>query len=248
MTINVSHVTKSYGGTTILHDISFSQETGQAVSIIGPSGSGKTTLLRCLNFLERAQGGTLDLDGTSVDLAHATHKEIRAVRSQTAMVFQSYNLFVNLTALDNVTEALVYAKRVPRKQANERGLELLNKVGLADRAKSYPSELSGGQKQRVGIARALAVNPKLLLLDEPTSALDPELVGEVETTIEQLAADGQTLLIVTHEMELARRISHKTIFMEAGRIVEQGDPAQLFDDPREERTREFLSRYTRNGR
>lgn len=246
--IAVTNITKSYGDHAILKSISFDQQDGEVVSLIGPSGSGKTTLLRCINFLERADSGTLDIDGTHVDFAHATRKEIAHVRSLTAMVFQSYNLFANLTALQNVTEALIYVKKMKKRDATELAMNLLDKVGLADKRNAYPKELSGGQKQRVGIARALAVSPKLLLMDEPTSALDPELVGEVERTIENLAAEGQTLLIVTHEMALARRISSKTVFMEDGVIVEQGAPEQLFDNPQQQRTREFLSRYTLDAR
>ena len=243
MSINVSDVVKSFNGNTILKSVSFTQEKGKVFSIIGPSGSGKTTLLRCLNFLERADSGTINLNGKTVDLATKDHRDIAYVRGATAMVFQSYNLFANLTALQKVTEALIYAKKMPKKEAKQYGLELLGKVGLAKKSNSYPKELSGGQRQRVGIARAIAVNPDLLLLDEPTSALDPELVGEVERVIEQLAAEGRTMLVVTHEMALARRISSKIIFMEDGSIVEQGSPEQLFDHPEQQRTKEFLRRY-----
>ena len=241
--IEVNGVSKSFGSTRILKSVSFTQHQGEVVSIIGPSGSGKTTLLRCLNFLERADGGTLELAGRTIDLAEAHRKDVSYVRSRTAMVFQSYNLFANLTALQNVSEALIYVKKTPKAKARRIAEGLLSKVGLHDKISAYPKELSGGQKQRVGIARAVAVNPELLLLDEPTSALDPELVDEVERTIEQLAAEGRTMLVVTHEMALARRISSKVILMEHGSMVETGTPEQLFDDPQQERTREFLRRY-----
>lgn len=241
--IKITGITKSYDDRQILKSVSLEQQTGEVISLIGPSGSGKTTLLRCVNALERADGGSVQIGDVGVDLAHAGKRDIAKLRAQTAMVFQSYDLFANLTALDNVTEALIYSKHTPKKQAREMGLKLLEQVGLADKAAAYPRELSGGQKQRIGIARAVAVNPALLLMDEPTSALDPELVGEVEKTIEDLAAQGQTMLVVTHEMALARRISHKVIFMEDGSIVEQGSPDQMFDHPQKERTRDFLSRY-----
>ena len=243
MSIGIRNLVKGFNGNTILKSVSFSQNEGQVVSIIGPSGSGKTTLLRCLNFLETADSGTLTLAGKTIDLATRDRKDIAFVRGATAMVFQSYNLFANLTAIQNVTEALIYAKKMPRKEAYQLGLELLDKVGLADKAQSYPKDLSGGQKQRVGIARAIAVNPDLLLLDEPTSALDPELVGEVEKVIEQLASEGRTMLVITHEMALARRISSNVIFMENGSIVEQGTAEKLFNRPEQQRTEEFLRRY-----
>ena len=223
MSIGIRNLVKGFNGNTILKSVSFSQNEGQVVSIIGPSGSGKTTLLRCLNFLETADSGTLTLAGKTIDLATRDRKDIAFVRGATAMVFQSYNLFANLTAIQNVTEALIYAKKMPRKEAYQLGLELLDKVGLADKAQSYPKDLSGGQKQRVGIARAIAVNPDLLLLDEPTSALDPELVGEVEKVIEQLASEGRTMLVVTHEMALARRYFHGKRFH-----CGAGDPGEAF--------------------
>lgn len=241
--IEVNGVSKSFGSTQVLKSVSFTQHEGEVISIIGPSGSGKTTLLRSLNFLERADTGILKLGGRAIDLAKASRNDVSYVRSRTSMVFQSYNLFANLTALQNVAEALIYAKKTPKAEARRISEELLSKVGLRDKINAYPKELSGGQKQRVGIARAVAVNPELLLLDEPTSALDPELVGEVEQTIEQLAAEGRTMLVVTHEMALARRISSKVIFMERGSIVETGAPEQLFEHPQQERTREFLQRY-----
>lgn len=241
--IKITDISKSYDGRPILKSVSLEQQAGEVISLIGPSGSGKTTLLRCVNALERADSGSVQIDDVTVDLAHAGKKDIKNLRAQTAMVFQSYDLFANLTALSNITEALIYSKGTSKKQAREIGMKLLEQVGLAEKAGAYPKELSGGQKQRIGIARAVAVNPALLLMDEPTSALDPELVGEVEKTIEDLAAQGQTMLVVTHEMALARRISTKIVFMEDGSIVEQGSPEQVFDHPQKERTRDFLSRY-----
>ena len=244
MSINVSDVIKSFNGNTILKSVSFTQEKGKVFSIIGPSGSGKTTLLRCLNFLERADSGTINLNGKTVDLATKDHRDIAYVRGATAMVFQSYNLFANLTALQNVTEALIYAKKMPKKEAKQYGLELLGKVGLAEKSNSYPKELSGGQRQRVGIARAIAVNPDLLLLDEPTSALDPELVGEVERVIEQLAAEGRTMLVVTHEMGFARNVSDRIIFMENGVVAEEAPAKEFFLHPRQEASKRFLRTVT----
>lgn len=241
--IRITDLSKSYNGRAILKSVSLEQQEGEIISLIGPSGSGKTTLLRCINALERADSGSVQIDKVVVDLSHANRKAISSLRAQTAMVFQSYNLFANLTALNNITEALIYSKHTSKTEARRIGLELLERVGLAEKANSYPKELSGGQQQRIGIARAVAVNPALLLMDEPTSSLDPELVGEVEKTIEDLAAHGQTMLVVTHEMALARRISDTIVFMENGSIVEQGSPEQIFGHPQHERTRDFLSRY-----
>ena len=238
--LDVQHIEKHFGDTSVLKDISFSLEEGQALSIIGSSGSGKTTLLRCLNFLETADAGQLVFDGESFDLAHASRADIARLRKKTAFVFQNYNLFRNKTALQNVTEGLIVARKLPKEQADEIGMKMLAKVGLADRADYYPRQLSGGQQQRVAIARALATDPEIIYFDEPTSALDPELTGEVLSVMRQLAEEGMTMLVVTHEMGFARNVSSKTVFMENGVVVEQAPSHEFFAHPREERTREFL--------
>ena len=224
----------------VLRGVDLTVEKGDVVAILGPSGSGKTTLLRCLNFLETADAGQLILDGESFDLAHANRADIARLRKKTAFVFQNYNLFRNKTALQNVTEGLIVAGRMPREQADAVGMKMLAKVGLADRADSYPRQLSGGQQQRVAIARALATDPEILYFDEPTSALDPELTGEVLAVMRQLAEEGMTMLVVTHEMGFARGVSSKTVFMENGVVVEASPSQEFFAHPKEERTREFL--------
>ena len=224
----------------VLQGVDLTVEKGDVVAILGPSGSGKTTLLRCLNFLETADAGQLVLDGETFDLAHAGRADIARLRKKTAFVFQNYNLFRNKTALQNVTEGLIVARRMPKEQADEIGRRMLEKVGLADRADYYPRQLSGGQQQRVAIARALATDPEIIYFDEPTSALDPELTGEVLSVMRKLAEEGMTMLVVTHEMGFARNVSSKTVFMENGVVVEQAPSHEFFAHPREERTREFL--------
>lgn len=214
--LEIEHIRKSFGALQVLQDVSLSVEKGDVVAILGPSGSGKTTLLRCANFLETADSGTLRFDGESFDLAHLAHKDIARLRRKTAFVFQNYNLFRNKTALQNVTEGLIVARKVPKEQAEQTGLSLLEKVGLADRAGAYPRQLSGGQQQRVAIARALAADPEIIYFDEPTSALDPELTGEVLAVMQQLAQEGRTMLVVTHEMGFARSVASKVVFMEGG--------------------------------
>ena len=226
----------------VLRGVDLTVEKGDVVAILGPSGSGKTTLLRCLNFLETADAGQLVFDGESFDLAHASRADIARLRKKTAFVFQNYNLFRNKTALQNVTEGLIVARRLPKEQAEETGMKMLAKVGLADRADYYPRQLSGGQQQRVAIARALAADPEIIYFDEPTSALDPELTGEVLSVMRQLAEEGMTMLVVTHEMGFARNVSSKTVFMENGVVVEQAPSQQFFASPKEERTRAFLHR------
>ena len=207
----------------VLQGVDLTVEKGDVVAILGPSGSGKTTLLRCLNFLETADAGQLVLDGETFDLAHAGRADIARLRKKTAFVFQNYNLFRNKTALQNVTEGLIVARKLPKEQADEIGMKMLAKVGLADRADYYPRQLSGGQQQRVAIARALALHPDILCFDEPTSALDPELTGEVLRVLRELAEHKTTMIIVTHEMKFARDAADRILFMDGGVVVEQGD-------------------------
>ena len=224
----------------VLKGVDLTVNKGDVVAILGPSGSGKTTFLRCLNFLETTDSGTLIFDGEQFDLSKITKADIARLRKKTAFVFQNYNLFRNKTALQNVTEGLVIARKMPKAQADAIGMKMLEKVGLADRADSYPRQLSGGQQQRVAIARALATDPEILHFDEPTSALDPELTGEVLAVMRQLAEEGMTMLVVTHEMGFARGVSSKTVFMENGVVVEAAPSQEFFAHPKEERTREFL--------
>ena len=240
--LEASGIGKNFGDTKVLKDISLTLEQGEALAIIGSSGSGKTTLLRCLNFLETADAGQLVFDGESFDLAHASRADVARLRKKTAFVFQNYNLFRNKTALQNVTEGLIVARKLPKGQADAIGMKMLAKVGLTDRADYYPRQLSGGQQQRVAIARALAADPEIIYFDEPTSALDPELTGEVLSVMRQLAEEGMTMLVVTHEMGFARNVSSKTVFMENGVVVEHAPSQQFFASPKEERTRAFLRR------
>ena len=239
--LKLTNVHKSFDKTEVLKGISLKVEKGSVTAIIGPSGAGKTTLLRCMNFLEKADSGSLDFDELHIDLERVTKKTMLEIRRKTAFVFQNYNLFANMTALENVMEGLVTARKVPKAEAKDRALKALEKVGLRDKAAFYPSSLSGGQQQRVGIARAIAVNPEVILFDEPTSALDPELKGEVLSVIKGLAAEGTTMVIVTHEMNFARDTADKVIFMDKGKIVEEGEAAAFFASPKEERTKQFLA-------
>ena len=227
----------------VLRGVDLTVEKGDVVAILGPSGSGKTTLLRCLNFLETADAGQLVFDGENFDLAHASRTDIARLRKKTAFVFQNYNLFRNKTALQNVTEGLIVARKLPKEQADEIGMKMLAKVGLADRADYYPRQLSGGQQQRVAIARALALHPDILCFDEPTSALDPELTGEVLRVLRELADRKTTMIIVTHEMHFARDVADRILFMDGGVVVEEGPAKQLIDHPREQRTKQFLAHY-----
>jgi len=240
--IQVENIHKKFDQNEILKGIDLTINQGEVVVIIGPSGSGKTTFLRCLNFLERADKGYLKIGDQQVDFEKVSKKEILDIRKKTAMVFQQYALFSNRTALENVIEGLVIARKVPKKEATEKGRDLLAKVGLEGKEDHYPHELSGGQQQRVGIARALALNPEVILFDEPTSALDPELVGETLEVIKDVAQSGSTLVIVTHEMQFAYEVADRVIFMENGVIVEQGTPEEVFDNTQEERTQNFLKR------
>ena len=238
--LEIQNIKKSFGQTHVLHDVSLSVNKGDVIAILGPSGSGKTTLLRCLNFLEKADGGTMTFDDEKIELHKASKRTIARLRKKTAFVFQNYNLFANKTALQNVTEGLIVGRKMPKDEANKIGLEALKKVGMEDRSNYYPSQLSGGQQQRVAIARAIAVNPKIIYFDEPTSALDPELTGEVLAVMRKLAQEGMTMLVVTHEMNFARTVSNHVIFMEKGVIVEQGPSKEFFENPKETRTKEFL--------
>ena len=238
--MEIRELRKSFGANTVLKGIDLTVEKGDVIAILGPSGSGKTTLLRCINFLEKSDSGTMIFDNETYDLGHMRKADIAAIRKNTAFVFQNYNLFANLTALGNVTLGLTSARKMDKEKARQIGMEMLDKVGLSDRADYYPIQLSGGQQQRVAIARALATNPEIIYFDEPTSALDPELIGEVLSVMRQLAEDGMTMLVVTHELSFAENVSSRVIFMENGSIVEQGPSKEFFASPREQRTREFL--------
>lgn len=238
--LEIKNIQKSFGVLPVLKGVDLQVNQGDVVAIIGPSGSGKTTLLRCINYLETADDGTMVFDDESFQMAKTPKKDISRLRKKTAFVFQNYNLFQNKTALQNVTEGLVIARKIPKAKAVQIGKQALDKVGLSERYDYYPSQLSGGQQQRVAIARAIATNPEIIFFDEPTSALDPELTGEVLAVMRQLAKEGMTMLVVTHEMNFARTVSNKVIFMEEGRIVEAGNSAELFEHPKEERTKSFL--------
>lgn len=234
--IQIQKLRKSYGAVEVLHDIDLDIRSGEVVVVVGPSGSGKSTLIRCINLLEEYQGGVVLVDGLKVEKG----SELAKVRAEVGMVFQSFNLFPHLNTLENVALGPLRVRRSNRKDAEAKAQELLVKVGMADHAHKYPAQLSGGQQQRVAIARALAMEPKVILFDEPTSALDPEMVGEVLDVMQNLAKTGVTMVIVTHEMGFARRVADRVIFMEAGRIVEQGEPQQFFNMPKEPRTQAFL--------
>ena len=240
MMLEVNGVKKSFGEKEILKGIDLQVEKGDVVAILGPSGSGKTTFLRCLNFLERADSGTLVFDGQPYDLHGASRKDIIRVRQKTAFVFQSYNLFLNKTVLQNVTLGLISGSGMKKAEAREKAVRSLERVGMGDRLDSYPYQLSGGQQQRVAIARGLASDPEIIYFDEPTSALDPELIGEVLGVMRQLAQEGMTMLVVTHEMDFARTVSNKVIFMENGVIVESGPSQAFFENPKEARSKEFI--------
>lgn len=238
--LEIKDIHKSFGSLNVLNGVNLSVHKGDVIAILGPSGSGKTTLLRCINFLETADQGTMMFDEKEYDLASMHKNDIRDIRKKTGFVFQNYNLFANKTALQNVMLGLTSARKMDKKQAEKIGLEMLRKVGMEDRALHYPSQLSGGQQQRVAIARALATNPEIIYFDEPTSALDPELIGEVLNVMRELANEGMTMIVVTHEMSFAKEVSNHVIFMEGGKIIEQGTSKEFFENPKQERTREFL--------
>ncbi len=241
MMIEVKNLKKSFGALQVLKGVDLNVEKGDVVAIVGPSGSGKTTLLRCMNFLETADSGTLAFDGEIFDLRTISKKDILRLRRKTGFVFQNFNLFRNMTVLGNVMEGLVTARKIPVGQAEQTARTALEKVGLLDKADSFPHQLSGGQQQRAAIARALAVNPGIIYFDEPTSALDPELTGEILAVMKKLAEEGMTMVVVTHEMGFARNVSTKTVFMENGEVIESGNSKDVFENPKKERTREFLN-------
>ena len=245
--VRTEHLYKDFDRkTVVLRDISFSVNKGEAVAIIGPSGTGKSTLLRCLNYLTVPTRGIVTVNGVRVDAERHTKKEVEALRKNSSMVFQQFNLFKNKTAIENVMEAMIFVQHIPKKEAKERAEALLQKVGMLDRRDFYPSKLSGGQQQRVGIARALAVNPSVVLFDEPTSALDPEWVKEVLQTIQEIAEEGVTMILVTHEIPFAREVASRVLFMDGGTIMEDGKPEDILDHPENERLRQFLSFVSRS--
>nr|WP_297765005.1 amino acid ABC transporter ATP-binding protein [uncultured Butyrivibrio sp.] len=241
--LKVENVHKAFGGNEVLKGVSFEVEKGDVIAVLGSSGSGKTTLLRCLEFFEKADKGSIELGNIKADLHSTSKKTAHEIRQHTGFVFQNYNLFNNKTAVENVKLGLIKGHGIDKAKAEELAKAALDKVGLSDRYDYYPSELSGGQQQRIGIARAVAFEPDVIFMDEPTSALDPELVGEVLETIKRLAENGITMVIVTHEITFARDVATKVIYMDGGVIVEQGSSKDIFSRPREERTRQFLSRF-----
>lgn len=240
MLLSVENLRKTFSSTPVLHGIDLKVEKGDVVAIIGPSGSGKTTLLRCLNFLEKADGGRLTFAGETFDLAKISRKNVLSIRKRTGFVFQNYNLFLNKTALENITEGLIVGRGIKKGLAQAKAHELLARFSLTHRENAYPSELSGGQQQRVAIARALAGDPDIIYFDEPTSALDPELTRDVLSILKELAQQGLTMVVVTHELTFAKSVANKVVFMEAGHVVEAGDAQTIFGNPKELRTKEFL--------
>lgn len=239
--IEIKHLCKSYKGKVVLNDINFSAKKGEIIAIIGPSGAGKSTFLRSINLLEQPESGEISIDGINFNYAKFNQKEVLALRQKSSMVFQHHNLFINKNCLENVAEALIIVKKIPKKEALNIAMRFLEKVGLAQKANSYPHELSGGQAQRVGIARALAVDSNVILFDEPTSSLDPELVGEVLDAIKQIKE--KTMLIVTHELAFARALAHRIIFLMDGSILEDSPPEILFNNPKHQRVKQFLLKH-----
>lgn len=244
--IKITNLTKAFSGNQVLDHLDLEINEGDVVALIGASGAGKSTFLRSLNNLENPDSGQIEIDDLKIDFAHLTKKEVLALRRKTGMVFQQFNLFERRTALENVMEGLIQVKKLPKEKARLIAEQELEKVGLTDRKDYYPKFLSGGQKQRVGIARALAMEPKLLLLDEPTSALDPELVGEVQEVILQAAKNQQTMVLVSHEMDFVYNVATKVLFLEKGKIIEAGTPQEVFYAPKNPRTRAFLARHIKN--
>ena len=238
--LEIRGVHKTFEHNQVLKGIDLDVNKGDVIAILGPSGSGKTTLLRCINFLERADQGKLTMDGKEYDMHSARKDEVVAIRRKTAFVFQNYNLFLNKTVLQNVTLGLTSGRGMNKREAEEIARDALQKVGMLEKAEAYPISLSGGQQQRVAIARGMATSPEIIYFDEPTSALDPELIGEVLNVMRQLAETGMTMLVVTHEMEFARNVSNKIIFMDQGRVIEAGPTREFFANPKEERSRSFI--------
>lgn len=242
--IKVTDLHKSFGELAVLKVIDFQADTGEVIVIIGPSGMGKSTFLRCINYIERPEKGIIEIDNVKVDAEKCTEKEIKQLRLKTSMVFQNYNIFKNKTVIENVMLPMTSVQKIEKEIAKEKALQYLDQVGLLDKVNEYPSRLSGGQQQRVGIARAMAVNPKLILLDEPTSSLDPELVLGILDILRNLANEHKrTMIIVTHEMSFAKEIADRIIFMDDGRIIEEGTPEKIFSNPQNERTKRFLERF-----
>ena len=242
--IKVTDLHKSFGELAVLKGIDFQADTGEVIVIIGPSGMGKSTFLRCINYIERPEKGIIEIDNVKVDAEKCTEKEIKQLRLKTSMVFQNYNIFKNKTVIENVMLPMTSVQKIEKEIAKEKALQYLDQVGLLDKVNEYPSRLSGGQQQRVGIARAIAVNPKLILLDEPTSSLDPELVLGILDILRNLANEHKrTMIIVTHEMSFAKEIADRIIFMDDGRIIEEGTPEKIFSNPQNERTKRFLERF-----
>ena len=242
--IKVTDLHKSFGELAVLKGIDFQADTGEVIVIIGPSGMGKSTFLRCINYIERPEKGIIEIDNVKVDAEKCTEKEIKQLRLKTSMVFQNYNIFKNKTVIENVMLPMTSVQKIEKEIAKEKALQYLDQVGLLDKVNEYPSRLSGGQQQRVGIARAMAVNPKLILLDEPTSSLDPELVLGILDILRNMANEHKrTMIIVTHEMSFAKEIADRIIFMDDGRIIEEGTPEKIFSNPQNERTKRFLERF-----
>ncbi len=240
--VSCKDIYKSFGDLNVLNGVDLSVKKGEVVAVLGPSGSGKTTLLRCINFLEKADSGVISVNGYSISSKEAKKKDILELRKKTAMVFQNYNLFKNKTIIENVMAGLRIVQKVSKKEAYDKSKEMLERVGLGDRLSYYPIQMSGGQQQRAGIARALVLQPDVILFDEPTSALDPELVGEVLETMKDIAQTGITMIVVTHEISFAYNVASKVIFMDGGVVVEEGSPQEVIDNPKNERTRQFLKK------